>query len=293
MAIKTILKSILNVNYIKIISQDFDESSASLFIEVHITKGKMKRCPICGEKCSGYDSTTVCRKWRALDFGSCKVFIVSNVHRVSRKEHAILTEAVPWAEHHSNFTKDFEQQIAYLSLHLNKTEVSKIMRIAWNTVGPILSRTKQYLEPDSKIRYVGLSRIGIDETSYRKGHKYLTVITDHDTGQVVWVGMGIGINVLSQFMEDLSKEQQESIELVSADGAKWIKSCVETYLPNAELCIDGFHVVSLALEAMDECRKQSWREARMQEKSHPKRKKGRPRLGEIVEKDTTTKELKF
>lgn len=293
MAIKNILKSILNVNCTEIISFNFDQSNSSLFIYVTMTKGKKNRCPICGKKSKGYDTTSTNRKWRALDFGSCKVFLVSDVHRICCEDHGVRTEAVPWAEHGSSFTKDFEQQVAYLSLHLNKTEVSKIMRIAWNTVGSILSRTKQRLEPDSKIRYVGLCRIGIDETSYRKGHKYLTVVTDHDTGQVVWIGVGIGKDVLKQFMEDLTQEQRDNIKLVSADGAKWIKSCVEAYLSNAELCIDGFHVVSWALEAMDECRKQSWREARIQAKGLPNRKRGRPKLDEIVEKDTATKQLKF
>lgn len=293
MAIKNILKFILNVKYIKIVSITFDQIESSLSIHVDMTKGKKYRCPICGKKCKGYDRTTINRKWRALDFGFCKVFVVSDVHRIFCKEHGVLTEAVSWADHRSKFTKEFEQQVAYLALHLNKTEVSKIMRIAWNTVGPILSRTKNELEPDSKIRYEGLKRIGIDETSYRKGHKYLTVVTDHDTGQVVWVGVGTGIKVLKNFMEDLTKEQRESIELVSADGAKWIKSCVQEYLPQAELCIDGFHVVSWAIEAMDVCRKEFWRDARKQKRSLPKRERGRPRKEEIIVKEKATGQLKF
>ena len=72
-------------------------------------------------------------------------------------------------------------------MHLNRTEVSKLMRINWRTVGMILSRTKDRLEPDSSIRFKDLKRIGIDETSYRKGHKYVTVVVDHDTDQVIWV----------------------------------------------------------------------------------------------------------
>lgn len=293
MAIKNILKSILNVKCIKIISITFDELCSTLSINVNITKGKQKRCPVCGKKCSGYDKTTESRKWRALDFGSCKVFIVANVNRIHCKEHGVITENVPWAEHHSNFTKDFEQQVAYLALHLNKTDVSKMMRISWNTVGPILSRTRQRLEPDTKARYIGMSRIGIDETSYRKGHKYITVVTDHDTKQVVWVGVGTGIKVLEKFMKDMTKEQRQAIKLVSADGAKWIKSCVESYLPNAELCIDGFHVVSWAIEAMDECRKHFWRGARKLKKDLPKRHRGRPHKDEIVVKETATGQLKF
>lgn len=75
MTIDNMLKLILNVKFIKIISLNFDKPSASLFIRVDITKGKRSCCPNCKRKCSGYDSTTQRRKWRALDFGSCKCLL--------------------------------------------------------------------------------------------------------------------------------------------------------------------------------------------------------------------------
>ena len=246
MALKKLLKSILNVNCIKIINAEFDYVSSSLYIRVEITKGQRSRCPVCSTKCSGYDSTTEYRSWRALDFGACRVYILSHVNRVQCSVHGIHTGQVPWAHHHSGFTKEFEQQAAYLALHLNRTEVSKLMRINWRTVGMLLSRTKDRLEPDSSIRFKNLRRIGIDETSYRKGHKYVTVVVDHDTDQVIWVGKGTGKEVLSSFFALLTQEQRESIELTSADGARWIQSCIEEWLPNCERCIDGFHVVQWA-----------------------------------------------
>ena len=293
MALKKLLKSILNVNFIKIKNIDFDQISSSLHIHVEITKGQRSRCPICGRKCVGYDSISEFRSWRALDFGSCTVYILSDVNRIQCPEHGVHTERVPWAYHHSGFTREFEHQAAYLALHLNRTEVSKLMRINWRTVGTILSRTKDHLEPDSSIRFKNLKRIGIDETSYRKGHKYVTVVVDHDTGQVVWVGKGIGKEVLSSFFALLTREQRESIELVSADGARWIQSCIEEWLPNCERCIDGFHVVQWAVDCMDELRKEVWREAKEGKKEQPKRKRGRPRKGEVVKTTNYGKGYKY
>lgn len=280
MALKKILKSILNVNYIRINNVTFDSSSSSLFIHADITKGQKQRCPLCGKKCSGYDSTSMQRKWRCLDFGTCSIFIVSDVHRIYCPEHGVHTEMIPWAYHRSGFTKDFEQQVAYLALHLTKKDTAKLMRINWRTVGSIISRVKQRMEPDSSVRFKNLRRIGIDETSYRKGHKYITVVTDHDTNQVVWVGQGTGKDVLDEFFCLLTKEQREAIELVSADGARWIRSCIEEWLPNAERCIDGYHVVTWAMEAMDNLRKEVWRKARSDKKKEPKRGRGRPKKGE-------------
>lgn len=287
MALKKLLKSILNVNCIKIKNVEFDRNSSSVFIQVDITKGQKSRCPVCGKKCSGYDSTTEHRTWRSLDFGSCSVYVVSDVNRVHCPEHGVHTEQVPWAYHNSGFTREFEQQVSYLTLRLNKTEVTKLMRINWRTVGAILSRTKDRLEPDSSIRFKNLRRIGIDETSYRKGHKYVTVVLDHDTNQVVWVGKGTGKEVLNSFFEQLTQKQKESIELVSCDGARWIQSCIEEWLPNCERCIDGFHVVQWTIDCMDELRKEVWREAKQKKRGQPKRGRGRPKKGE--EAKATTK----
>ncbi len=125
-----------------------------------------------------------------------------------------------------------------------------------------------------------MTRIGIDETSYKKGHKYVTVVTDHDTNQVVWVGVGTGKAVLEKFFKLLTEKQRNRITLVSADGARWIKSCIEQYCPNAERCIDAFHVVSWAVEAMDTLRKEIWHASLKQDRSEPKRGKGRPKKGE-------------
>ena len=284
MALKNLLKSILNVKYIKILNTTIDENDSSLHVHVQPTKGKMRCCPICGKKCPGYDSITLKRKWRALDWGSCLVFLHCDVHRIYCKEHGVLTEQVPWAFHNSGFTKEFEQQTSYLALHMNKTEVSKLMRINWRTVGEIITRTKNRIEPDSTLRFNGVKRIGIDETSYRKGHKYITVITDHDRNQVIWVGNGTGKEVLDQFFSSLTKEQLNSIELVSADGARWIKSSIEQWIPHAERCIDGFHVVSWAIEAMDELRKELWHAANKERVSQPKRNRGRPKKGAEIYK---------
>ena len=89
MALKKLLKSILNVNCIKIINAEFDHVSSSLYIRVEITKGQRSRCPVCSRKCSGYDSTTEHRSWRALDFGACRVYILSHVNRVQCPVHGI------------------------------------------------------------------------------------------------------------------------------------------------------------------------------------------------------------
>ena len=119
--------------------------------------------------------------------------------------------------------------------------------------------------------------IGIDETSYKKGHKYITVIVNHDTNTVVWAAKGHGKSVLEPFFKQLSSERRAKIRLVSGDGARWIKDTVVEYCPNAEFCIDPFHVVSWCTEVLDEVRREEWNKARAELAKEPKKKSGRGR----------------
>ena len=106
-------------------------------------------------------------------------------------------------------------------------------------------------------------RIGIDETSYRKGHSYITIVVNHDTNTVVWAHKGHGKEVLDLFFSELSPEQRESILVVTGDGARWITDSVKKYCPNADRCVDPFHVVEWANDALDSVRLDSWRRARI------------------------------
>ena len=110
----------------------------------------------------------------------------------------------------------------------------------------------------------------------------MTVIVNHDTNSVIWCSIGYGKEVLQRFFDALTEKQRESIRCVSADGARWIADCVNEYCPNAERCIDPFHVVSWATEALDEVRRKAWSEANQIAKAAPERHVGRPKKGETA-----------
>ncbi len=162
--------------------------------------------------------------------------------------------------------------------------MAETYRISWETVGAILDRVHCVLEPDPTVRYEDLTEIGIDETSYKNGHKYVTLVTDHKKNQVVWVKERTGIKVLSQFCEGLTEEQRRNIKVVTCDGARWIKNCMEKYFPNAQRCVDPFHVMQWVIEATDEIRKSIWREAHKEDQKHKKEGRGRPKKGDTYEK---------
>ena len=252
MAIKTYIKHILNVKYISIKKLNYDENNDELTISVTPTKAHSCLCPICNKRCTCYD-TLGKRRWRSLDMGSTKVFIESPVIRVDCKRHGVLTSSVPWARHNSSFTRDFENNVVWMSKYLSKSAVSKMQRISWNTIGPIISRFRNDADPNPNHRFDNLRRIRIDETSYKKGHKYLTVIVNHDTNSVIWVHDKHGKEVLSEFFELLSEKQRNSIECVSADGARWISETLDYYVPNCARCLDLYHMTSGPMKLLIKC----------------------------------------
>ena len=102
----------------------------------------------------------------------------------------------------------------------------------------------------------------MDETSYRKGHTYITVVVDHERHRVIWAHDGYGKDVFDLFFKALTPEQRASIRVVTGDGARWIDSCVNEWCPNARRVLDGFHIVSWMTDALDRVRKRLWNQAR-------------------------------
>jgi transposase len=239
-----------------------------------------RRCGICGRKSRPYDNGRGLRRWRSLDLGTLRIFIEAPSPRVRCAEHGVVASKVSWARHGSWFTHPFEQTVAWLALHSSRTVISELMRISWNTTGSIVKRVHDDAKKDAPDMFDGLESIGIDETSYKKGHKYMTVVVNHVTGKLIWAAKGHGKTVLAEFFRALTEKQRAGIRHVTADGAGWIKDCVAEYCPNAERCIDPFHVVQWATEALDEVRRGAWREARKEASQGPKRKSGRPKKGE-------------
>ena len=262
MTFKSILLRLLNINGAKVDDIDFVDDAA-MTVHVHLVKREQWRCPVCGKRCGVYDHATSESFWRSMDFGPVPVQIGAKIPRVSCPDHGVLTARVPWADAESRFTTDFAFSAAWMFKGgLSRKRISEWLRIDFKTVGRLIKRVWNRLEPDPKVRYNGLVNIGIDETSYRKGHSYITVVVNHDTNTVVWAHDGHGKEIIEMFFEELTEEQRASIRLVSGDGARWITDAVAKYCPNATRCLDPFHVVEWANDALSSMRIDAWRRAR-------------------------------
>lgn len=219
------------------------------------------RCGVCRRRSPGFDLGDGRRRWRALDLGTTLAFVEADAPRVSCRCHGVVVCAVPWARHQSRFTRAFEDQAAWLAVNCSKTAVAELMRIAWRTVGGILERVCAEAIREVDL-LANLKRIGIDEISHRRGQRYLTVVVDHDSGRLVWAAAGRDRKTVEGFLDALGEERCNQLELVSADMAAWVAGPIAERCPNAELCLDPFHIVALATDALDDIRREVWNDAR-------------------------------
>jgi len=186
----------------------------------------------------------------------------------------VRTEAVPWARPGSRLTRDLEDVVAWLAQRVDKAAVARLLRVAWETVAAIVIRVvREHLDP---ARLDRLIRPGVDEVSYRKGHRYLTVVADHDrAGAVVWAGEGRSAASLQAFYTGLGAERCARLTAVSLDMGAAYRTVTERHAPQAAQCVDPFHVVKAANEALEATRRRAWNEARARPTA--KRPAGRPR----------------
>ena len=205
-------------------------------------------CP-CGVRTwSRYDSRR--RRWRHLDFGACQVFLEADVHRVDCLACGrVRTEQVPWARPGARHSRDFDDVVAWLAQRMDKTSVARLMRSSWEAVDRIVTRVVDENIDDTRLD--NLFRIGVDEISYKRGHRYLTVVADHDSGNVVFVAKDRGPASFAAFFDTLGPTRTAALEAISLDASSIYLSAARDRAPQATLCLDPFHVMKWCNEALE------------------------------------------
>ncbi len=229
-------------------------------VEVALRRRRLL-CPVCGYSTRHrHDRRPVRSVWRHLDLGTWRLEIHARLRRLQCPEHGVRVEAVPFARHRAGFTRDFEQLAAWLATRTDKTTITRLLRIDWATVGRIIERVmKDELDPD---RLENLFEIGIDEVSWRKQHRYLTLVTDHIRGQIVWGHEGRDAATAGRFYREIGADRAHAVEVVSMDMGPGYAKATREHAPQAIIAIDPFHVVALANRALDDVRREYWNQLR-------------------------------
>jgi len=254
MRLTTLFNKLLKLQGLRVTGIRFEDEA--LVIQVR-RRFQRLTCPACGTRVKGrFEEKT--RRWRHLAIFGTTTWIEGPIRRLRcPKCEKVRTEAVPWARHRSAFTCHFEGAVGFLAQKLDHTAVSDLFGISWQTVGRIAERlVAEALHED---RFENLRAIGVDEFSFRRHHRYLTIVIDHDRSRVIWAGEGKSAHTLSTFFEELGPQRCATIELVSIDMAGGYIKAVTEALPHATIVFDRFHVARLAQDAVTEVRRDQMR----------------------------------
>lgn len=240
---------------------EFDRDERVLVVAVRPVARRRGRCGRCRAPAAGYDAGRGRRRWRALDCTIVRVYLEADAPRVRCAVHGVVVAHVPWARHRARSTHAFEDQVAWLVTKSSLSTVAELMRVAWRTVNGILTRV--WDEIAARVDLLdGLTRIGIDEVSWRRHQRYLLTVVDHDTGRLVWVGKGNTTATVQSFFDALGPDRCAQITHVSADAAPYIATVTAKNCPDTIRVADPFHVVKWANDALGEVRLEIWRETR-------------------------------
>ncbi|MDQ6805663.1 MAG: ISL3 family transposase, partial [Actinomycetota bacterium] len=196
------------------------------------------------------------KRWRHLDLGGVRCQVECRLRRLYCPGCGELPEMVEWARGGARYTRDFDDLTAWLAQQMNQTQVTRLMRIGWETVGKILQRVVAEKLPAGRLD--GLELIGCDEVNYGTDHKFLTCVANHQSGGIVWATEGRNAASLQAFFDGLTDEQKASIRAVSIDMSAGYEKAITQAVPDAQVCFDPFHVVQLGSKAADQVRRDEY-----------------------------------
>jgi transposase len=237
----------------------FEGEPKKLGLRLDFKSGTKFKCPECAEGGPVHD--TVEKKWRHLNFFQYECELVARVPRVKCQKDGVRQVQVPWARPGSGFTLMFEAMVLLLGQEMSIKAVAQMMgehdTVLWRMLHHHVKRA-QAARDWSPVR-----RIQVDETSARKGHKYVTNIVDADTKELLFMAEGRSGEALQAFAAELQVHGATpgQIEWISMDFSPAYQKGARDHFPQAKRAFDRFHLMQLAGTALDTVRKNLYREA--------------------------------
>jgi transposase len=246
---------------VKVVEQNVHSDPASAWVRLEPDYRCRPRCHVCQQPCRTVHSNAR-RFVRDMDFGNCEMWLQLDYRKVWCDYcDGVRVEHLEFVDSHQRVTHRLAMYAAGLCrLGLSVTAVAKHLRLDPKTVKAI---DKAVLEAEfAEIRYKGLRRLAVDEIALKKGHnQYMTVVFDYDTGRVVWMGQGHGVETLDDFFREMPLETRNQIEAVTIDMWDPYIKAVKRWCPKAEIVFDLFHVVRAFNRVIDDIRNEEFRKA--------------------------------
>jgi transposase len=239
----------------EVVSVEFDPAGKRLDLGLDFPRGATFCCPECGR--SGLKARDTERKtWRHMNFWQHETYLTARVPRVECAEHGVRLVALPWARERSGFTLLFEALIMAMVAEMPVNAVAGLVgeydKRIWRVVSHYVDLAVEAQDLS------GVERVGIDETSSRRGHEYVSVFADLDERRAVFCVEGrdhITVQAFSLFLETHGGDP-EKVSEVSQDMSEAFLKGTRENLPNAEITFDRYHVRSHLSKAVDEVRRE-------------------------------------
>jgi transposase len=216
------------------------------------------RCSCCGSN-RVISRGRVDRRFRSLPIGCRPTLVSFAVPRVECQACGLVRQVdISFADPRRSYTRTFERYVLELSRRMTIRDVARHLNVGWDMIKDIQKR--DLLRRYSKPKLKHLWHIAIDEIAVAKGHQYLTVVMDLESGAVVFVGDGKGADALKPFWKRL-RSSKAKIEAVAMDMSAAYWGAVMTHLPKAKIVFDHFHVIKLFNDKLSNLRRELYREA--------------------------------
>lgn len=252
-----LLSKLLRLNGVKITYFEFKDRDKELHVGIKPYKNGC-RCQKCGRRCPIVRFAKK-RSWTDVTILGRVVVFWYVPKEINCPIHGRGQEEIPWAAPLSRVTYRLEYIVCQLGRIMTQKAAADILKMPTSTLSDILHRVITRVRAGHRIR--GLVTLGVDEISYCKGRKFATIVYDLDRSCVLWVGKGKGRETIDQFFnEELSERQRLKITWASSDMSRAYTEAIKHHCPNAKLVIDRFHLVKALNEAVDEVRKEEWRD---------------------------------
>lgn len=265
MRIKRVLRELIGVSSAVVIEDwtlDFgDDERPLLRVGVRARKRRRGGCGRCGARAPWYDRGDGRRRWRHIDIGFARCELVADAPRVDCAQCGPTVAALAWARHSARLTRAFEDLVVYDALASSKEAAAQRHGTTWRTVDGACVRVVE--EALGRVDLLdGLVAISIDEVKYKKGQKYVTVVCDHVTGCVVWAHKGRSKATVAAFFDALGARRAAKLQVITADGGEWIHRVIAERDLDVLVCLDTYHVIGWATDALDSVRCDEWNQLR-------------------------------
>jgi len=251
----------------QVVSVNFDMQKKRLDIQIDFPKGSVFRCPVCSQTgCKAYD--TEMKSWRHLNFFQHETYLTARVPRVDCPNCGPKTVEIPWARSGSGFTLFFEAMIMALVQEMPVKAVGRLIGEHDTRLWRVLSHYVDNARDELDLSQV--SRVGVDETSNKKGHDYISVFVDLGIPKVIFATEGKDSETVENFVCDLTSHNGDPGQItdVCCDMSPAFINGIEEHLPGAQITFDKFHITKIINHAVDEVRRQ-------EQKDRPELKKSR------------------